>query len=237
MLAGAAAASATTITSFTFDQLVIGVNNSPAPAVGSGTASMIGLTNNFTANPSIATGDILNAGASSGGGFAWRIRGNGASPNNGNGWAAAAPLHSQGSEYLVSTVGFDNIVLTYDWQPTTQGVKHQQVLYTINGTDWTTIGPIVVGPASESWITGITVDFSSIPAVNDNPLFGVRIVSTYAPDGPNAGQYVNLAGSPINSTSGNWRMDGITISGTAIPEPAALSILTLGSTLLLRRRK
>jgi hypothetical protein len=87
---------------------------------------------------------------------------------------------------------------------------------------------VVYWPAAEAWVNGITIDMSSISAVNNNPQFGVRIVSAYAPDGPNAGQYVNLAGNVINSTSGNWRLDSVTFSGNAIPEPSSVILIGLG---------
>lgn len=237
MAAGSSMAMASeVITAWNFEEVAIGINNSPAPSAGVGTARPIGMTNSFTTPPSVTAADVLNAAGSSTPTRAWRIRA--AGTGSGNGWAAAAPQYSQGSEYLVSTVGFENIVLTYDWSPTTQGVKHQQAQYTIDGVNWINVGPLRVGPATESWVNGLTVDFGAlgITSVNDNALFGVRLVSAYAPDGPNAGQYVNLAGNVINSTSGNWRMDSITISGTVIPEPAALGLLAAGVPLLLRRR-
>lgn len=227
---------ADTITAFSFEQLAVGVNNSPAPAVGTGTATPLGMTNNFTSPPSVTNCDILvNNGSSNPmvGNLAWRIRGGGT--GSGNGWAAAAPEYSQGAEFLTSTEGYQDIVVTYDWSPTTQGVKHQQVQYTTDGSVWTNVGPVQVGPATEGWVNGITIDLGSLAAVNDNPWFGIRIVSAYAPDGPNAGQYVNLAGNPINSTSGNWRLDNITISGTLIPEPAGMLWLLLMSAALCRR--
>jgi PEP-CTERM motif len=219
------------ITSFSFDQLATGINNSPAPSSGAGTATPLSMTNNFTSPASTTNADVLvNPGSSnpSATNQAWRIRG--AGTGSGNGWAAAAPQYSQGAEFLTSTLGFKDIVLTYDWSPTTQGVKHQQVQYTTNGSSWTNIGPLQVGPASEAWVNGITIDLSAIPAVNNNPLFGARIVSAYAPSGPNAGQYVNLAGSVINSTSGNWRFDTITFAGNAVPEPSTM--LTIGTALV-----
>jgi hypothetical protein len=226
------------ITAFNFDELPTGTNNSPTPSIGIGTATPLGMTNSFTTPPSVTNADVLtDSNLGNPNNLAWRIRGGGT--GSGNGWAAAAPQYTQGAQFDVSTLGFENIVLTYNWKATTQGVKHQQVQYTADGTNWVNVGGIQVGPASESWINDITIDFSSIPAVNDNPLFGVRIVSAYAPDGPSAGQYVNLAGNPINSTSGNWRMDAITISGTAVPEPGVglLGLAWIGFGLMSRRRR
>jgi hypothetical protein len=225
------------ITAFSFEQLDIGVNNSPAPSTGAGVATPLGMTNSFTSPPSVTNCDVLvNNGSSNPtiGNKAWRIRGGGT--GSGNGWAAAAPQYSQGAEFLFSTAGYQDIVLTYDWFATTQGVKHQQVQYTVDGSTWQNVGPVQVAPGTEGWTNNVNVDFSSISNVNDNSLFGVRIVSAYAPDGPNAGSYVNLAGNLINSTSGNWRLDNIALSGNVIPEPAALPLLLAGAPLLRRRR-
>jgi hypothetical protein len=222
-------AGAAVVTSFAFDEIAVGVNNSPTPTVGTGTASPLGMTNSFTSPASTAQADVLATTGSSNpssANRAWRVRGGGT--GSGNGWAAAAPQYSQGAEFLTSTAGYKDIVLTFDWSPTTQGVKHLQVQYTANGSAWTNIGPIQVGPATEAWVNNITIDMSAIAAVNNNPNFGVRLVSAYAPDGPNAGQYVNLAGNPINSTSGNWRLDTIAISGNLVPEPTGIALVGAG---------
>ncbi|HEY6564721.1 MAG TPA: hypothetical protein VIY86_09515, partial [Pirellulaceae bacterium] len=227
---GSAAVQAVTISSFSFEQLAVGPNNSPAPNLGAGMATPLGMTNNFTTPPSVTNCDVLtNAGSSNPlpDNKAWRIRSTGT--GNGNGWAAAAPQYSQGAEFLMSTGGYQDIQLTYDWFPTTQGVKHQQVQYTSDGATWQNVGPLVAGPGTEAWVNGISIDFSGFSEVNNNALFGVRIVSAYAPDGPNAGQYVNLTGAVINSTSGNWRFDNIQISGNVIPEPGVLALSLLGA--------
>lgn len=215
-----------TVAEFSFDQLAVGVNNSPAASAGVAALTSIGMTNSFTTPASVTNCDIVaQTGTSNSDPLnkTWRIRGGGT--GSGNGWAAAAPQYSQGLEALVGTTGFGGITLTYDWSSTTQGVKHQQVLYTVDGTNWNTIGPVLTAGPTEGWINGILIDFSSIAGVDNNPLFGVRITSAFAPDGPNQGQYVNLAGNVINSTSGNWRVDSLVFSGNAIPEPASGAVI------------
>jgi hypothetical protein len=233
----ATASNADVLTAFSFENNAIGVNNSPAPSVGTGTLNSIGMTNNFTSPPSVANCDVIAQQGSSNpnaGNQTWRVRGGGT--GSGNGWAAAAPQYSQGLEVFVSTVNFQDVVLSYDWSPTTQGVKHQQVQYTIDGTNWLNFGNLLVGPATEGWVNGNTFDFTGVSGVDNNALFGIRIVSAYAPDGPNAGQYVNLAGNVINSTSGNWRFDTISLSANPIPEPASLGLALLAVPVLMRRR-
>jgi len=231
-------ASAAPVTQWSFDNLAIGVNNSPSIVLGTGTAIPLGLTNNLTTPASVTQADVLvNAGSSNpaASNQSWRLRG--AGTGSGNGWAITAPQYTQGAQFSTSTAGFQNIVLTYDWSPTTQGVKHQQAQYSTDGSTWTNVGPLRVGPASEAWVNNLTVDMTSIAGVNDNPLFGVRIVSAFAPDGANAGSYNNLSGAIINGTSGNWRIDSILISGDVIPEPTTLGLIAAAGFVALRRRK
>ena len=39
----------------------------------------------------------------------------------------------------------------------------------------------------------------------------------------------NTAGTALNNTSGNWRFDEVTLSGTAgVPEPSALAFVGVG---------
>lgn len=226
--------SAQIITAFDFEHLPIAINNSPTPTVGSGFAISLGMTNNYGGINNVATCDVLTDAGSSSANRAWRIRS--AGTGNGNGWHQLAPQYTQGAQFSASTVGFKDIIVTYDMKATTQGVKHHQAQYTVDGTTWTNIGPLRASPNTEQWMNGLTLDFSAISAANNNPLFGIRIVSAYA---PLTTQYVNLAGNPINNTSGNWRIDSVRFSGTAVPEPGLAGVCLLGLAVLgasIRRR-
>src|SRR5580698_3712824 len=109
---------AQTITTWTFDGLPIGQNQSPAPSAGIGVATPLGMSNTYNgvANQTTNFCDVLSdAGSSGGGPDAWRVRGgfNGANPPNG--WSTNAPIASQGAEFDVSTAGLStNIVITFD---------------------------------------------------------------------------------------------------------------------------
>ena len=215
-----------------------GVNNSPAPTIGSGTATPLGMTNNYTYSTtpvtvgSIASSDITStAGSSDTGGNSWRIRGISGTagvPGNGNGWNTAAPQYSQGAEFDASTAGYSNIVFQYDWYSTNQGVRDLQAQYTVDGTNWTNVGPVQIASPS-AYNNQITINFPAlgITSVNNNPHFGVRLVSAYDPtyNGPGAPTYTaaTLAanGSPvvINNNSGNWRFDEVNVlAGAALPD-------------------
>src|ERR1035438_4334887 len=132
---------AQTITSWTFDSLAIGQNQSPAPSTGLGLATPLGMSNTYNgiANQTTNFCDVLSDSGSSGGGAnAWRVRGgwNGANPPNG--WFTNAPLARQGAEFDVRTPGYNpNIVLPFALHPTAQAEANLAVLYTTDGIHWT----------------------------------------------------------------------------------------------------
>ncbi len=227
------------------------IYNSPAPTLGSGIATPLGMDNNYTfaTNPvtigSVAYCDVLTtAGVGTQSTFAinvWRIRGpsNAAAPaGNGNGWNRSAPERTQGAQFTTSTVGYSGIHFGCQFYSTTQGVSTARTQYTTDGTTWTDIGSVIrvqgndfLSPPSgpigfDNY--GVNIDFSSIPAVNNNPNFGVRIVSVYDPNYGGTAQvpapsYASAAGlvppatniTPYNNSSGNWRYGAVTFSGTA----------------------
>jgi hypothetical protein len=177
------------------------------------------------------------------------------SPAVGNGWNLAAPQDSQGAQFNFNTTGFKNLAFSYDVFSTNQGVRDQQIQYTTNGgTSWTTVGATGAGVGGilgtnvgvntggvlynimtpNDFVNGITVDFNSlgIHTVDNNPNFGVRVVSIFDPTftGTGAPTYssATIANGQYNNNSGNWRFDNVFLSGTAVPEPASLVLAGLG---------
>ncbi len=227
---------AQTITSWTFDNLAIGQNQSPAPSTGSGLATPLGMANTYNgvANQTTNFCDVLSdAGSSGGGANAWRVRGgwNGANPPNG--WSTNAPIASQGAEFDVSTAGLHtNIVVTFDIHTTAQIEANLAVQYTTDGIHWIDSSMILTNAGSANatvestnststisgsyfrfrdtsapWYNGLTATITNTAAQN-NANFGIRIVN--ASTGPDC---INQSGGPYNSSSGNWRYDNVSISG------------------------
>jgi len=230
-MAGAASAQQVTFTQWTFNNLPAGgFNNSPAPSTGSGVAVPLGMTNNYTFTQpgtppvfvrqgSVTLCDIASSsGSSETGTNFWRVRGGfftGAIATAGVGWALQAPERTQGAEFDVSTLNFSNITFSFDWFTTNQGIRHQQVQYSINGgTSWVDIGPVRTATAN-AWRNSVSTDFTGIAGVDDNPNFRVRMVSVYDQSlTPPA--YASASGGLYNNNSGNWRFDAVTFRGTAI---------------------
>ena len=190
----------------------------------------------------------------------WRIRGGngttspGTNPTGTNAWTSLAPIGSQGAQFLTSTLGYSNIQVSFDWSPTAQGEGKLQLQYTLNGSTYvnvplnaftsfgtgataagmtnttsanTVMGGYLVSGSATAYMNGITASLGSIAGAANDANFGIRLVSasTGADD-------TNNAGTALNNTSGNWRFDEVTISGTAlatgVPEPGPFVLLGVG---------
>jgi hypothetical protein len=218
----------------------------PLPTTGSGTASPLGMNNGYTytfsdGGTTVGSNDgedtILTPGSSTNSStdVAWRIRGTSnkeaQGPGTGNGWNTAAPQYTQGAEFDVSTVGFNNIVFKYDWFTTNQGVTDQQAEYTTNGSTWNLVGALQVATPN-GFNNGITIDFNAlgIHTVDNDAAFGIRLVSAYDPTyhGAGAPTYTGASGGVYNNNSGNWRFDNVIVSGNTIPTPEPASVVLAG---------
>ncbi len=230
------------ITAWTFENDAVAVNNSPAPSTGSGTASSIGMATYPTPNVGVTADDIVVGAAGDTGtnGNAdltntWRVRAQAGSNGAANGWSSLAPIGTQGAVFAASTVGFTSITVSFDWYATTQGEANLQLQYTTDGTTWhnvpltlsgsdtglavmtnnsspnTVNGSYVMITAAsggQNWFTGLTAAISDPNAAN-NPNFAIEMVNAST-----GADNLSASGKPLNNTSGNWRFDNVTISGT-----------------------
>jgi len=258
-------ASATTITAWTFENDAIGVNNSPAPSAGSGTASSIGMDVYPTPNVGVTADDVLlgkaaDTGANGNANLTnvWRVRAQTGPNGAANGWSSAAPIGAQGAVFAASTVGYNSINVGFDWYSTTQGEANLQLQYTTDGISFHNV-PITLGGSDgglqvlnnvaspntvvgsyvsdnlltnslngQNWFPGLTATITDPAAAND-PNFAIRMVN--ASTGVDC---ISTQGTPLNNTSGNWRFDNVTISGTAaVPEPSTIALLAVAATGLL----
>ncbi|WP_035609755.1 CotH kinase family protein [Haloferula sp. BvORR071] len=98
----------------------------------------------------------------------------------------------------VPTTGHNNIVIQYETRRSGQGAGTQVISYTTDGSSYqpfTTINPVDGDPTVQ------ILDFRSLTAVNDNPLFAVRIAFQQGSGG----------------TGGNNRFDNLTVEGNELP--------------------
>lgn len=232
-----------TISEWTFDSYGTApfVPN-PAPEFSSGNASFaqaLGFTTSYTFSDGSlgSTNDpdtTSQAGSSTGtnGPICWRVRGQGP----GNGWDTQSPIGSQGAEFDVSTLNYQNVVVSFDLYFTTQAEAKMQVEYTTDGTTWnnapnlayaanpnfiltnsptsatfspdTVAGTYFYETTQQNWYNNLVVDFTGVPNVANNPSFGIRVVNA-----AQNGDCVAYNGGSYNNSSGNCRYDNVMVGG------------------------
>ncbi|HEX7655215.1 MAG TPA: hypothetical protein VF607_17025, partial [Verrucomicrobiae bacterium] len=213
----------------------------PAPEFGSGTASSLGFNTAYTfADGSVgstnAPDTLVQAGSSTPTGTTcWRLRGQGP----GNGWNTQSPIGSQGAEFDVNTVNYNDVILSFDLYFTTQAEAKMQVEYTLDGVTWlnapnlyyganptfvltnavadpnyspdTVTGTYFFQTTGQNWYNNLIVDFTGVAGVANNPNFGVRIVNA-----AQNGDCVAFNNGSYNNSSGNCRLDNVTVGGSFI---------------------
>jgi len=256
LLAVACAQAQTTITAWTFENDgPAGFNPNPAASTGSGTAAALGMNNSYgtpgssTNISDILPNDAVDSDPSSA--FTWRVRGGPNTATAANGWSSLAPIGTQGAEFDASTVGYNNIQVSFDLETTKQAEANLELEYTTDGINWintvlsysgtgattknnTTSANTVTGTyiqfTAGQFYDGITANLSGIAGVNNDPTFGIRIVnaSTGVDD-------VNGSGTAYNNNSGNWRFDNVVIA--SVPEPSTLALVGCGFAALIGFRR
>ncbi len=153
--------------------------------------------------------------------YVWRVRsGNGSgptgSPGTPEGWSQNAPQYAEGVQFDVSTAGYSNITLHFDW--TQGGISNMQAQYSPDGGSTWVNAPGTIQAISNDYYgitsttnpTGIFVNLQGIAAVNNNPNFELRLVSAYNPSLPLIndgnqlvpglhGQYAGGIAAPVNA--------------------------------------
>lgn len=222
---------AAVITQWNFD------SSSTTPSTGSGTANLVG-------------GTTATFAGGNGGGFAW---------NTTTYAAQSAGSGTRGVEFFASTVGYEDITVSFDQRASGTGSRWAQIEYTTNGgSTWTVAQNNGGGLSPHDTFYTFNISLTSLAEVEKVAGFGIRITSIFSPvafdqnatlgdfAADSAYQRANAQsgfepGSGVGTgdygTAGTWRFDNVTISGTAVPEPSAALLGAVGILGLLRRRR
>lgn len=189
-------AEAETIVRWTFD-------GSLDAAEGSGTAQLVGGTETHSVT--------LDNG--------WRIT------NFPEQFTASA---TAGAEFMASTAGYAAIQVSFGQRASGTMSRWAEFQYTTDGgTSWQRFGDNGGALSPHDTVADNLLDFEAIPEAADNPGFGLRIVSVFSPvafnpEEPDEEFAANTAyhrartegtGGGAYSSSGNWRLLDVTITG------------------------
>jgi hypothetical protein len=231
------AAQAATLTQWNFNSVPV---DSPAdtttgtltPSIGSGAASTIGgTTATFAAGGTSATGNATNS--------------TDPATTDDSGWnltnfpAQGTTSKTAGAQFLVSTLGFQNIIISFDQRHSNTSARDVVFQYTTNGSVFTDFANFSA-TAGDTWFNNRTVDLSSIVGVNNNANFGFRIVSAFA---PSTSAYAASGATSTYATSGNstgtYRFDMVTVQGEPVPEPTTIAtgLLAVGAGRMIQRKR
>jgi hypothetical protein len=214
----------TNITVWDFESMVS--ISSPSPSIGAGTANVIGGLN--TASSAAGNGTVGGCGGTL----------------TGQGWQfltfnPGIINETNGVEFLASTSGYDTIKFTWDQRWTNTSPNTVRLQYTTDGTTWINF---VMTAGNTTFCNGsinsngcfeadtattifrrTTVDFSAIPAVNNNVNFGVRLLAAFYQSTTDFRQ--QSAPATIATNTGTWRFDNVTFSGNLLggPTPSVIS--------------
>jgi autotransporter-associated beta strand protein len=197
------ASAASTITQWSFNSNPTDTSTSTGtlvPAIGSGSAAIVG-----TVNTTYNSGSPSDTGADN---TAWRT--------------ATYPPQSTGNktcgvQFNLSTVGYENITLSWDQANSAGANKYYRVQYSIDGGATWTDKDVVINAQTvgNTWNTPIaTISFAGISGAGQNPNFAVRIVSELESTAVGGlAEYVAVVPGSAYSTTAFLRLDLVTFSG------------------------
>jgi predicted extracellular nuclease len=168
------------------------------PAQGAGTAALVGGT-----TATFATGNPSGRG--------WNTT-NYPAQNVGN--------KSAGVQFAVNTTGYQDIIVSWQQRHSNTANNTTVLQASADGIAFTDVFTFTFTPAAtgtgDTWYDR-TVDLSGLPQLDNNPNALFRIVSAFD---PTTGAYRASRSTSNYATTGTWRFDNVTVSGTATGDSA-----------------
>ncbi len=216
-----------TVTQWNFNSPIADANTgtgTTSASTGSGVASLLGgMTSTF------ASGDA-NSGSSD------------PATGDDSGWnlstfaAQSTGDRTRGAQFTMSTVGYQDVVFSYDLRHSNTSAMNETVQYSLDGVNFVT-GAQFSGNAGDTWFKGRTLDLTTVTGANNNANLTFRVLASFA---PSTSLYAASSPTGTYGTTGTWRFDMVTASAVAaVPEPETYAMLMAGLGLigLVRRRR
>ncbi len=174
------------------------------PSTGNGTATVIGgAINTFASGDNRAIADPTATDNT-----AWNI---------GNLPAQGVGNKTAGVQLSVSTVGFENITVSWTHRASDTCSRYFRVQYTINGTDYIDGAVIAItNLTTTAAFQAQTNNLSGVAGIRDNPNFAIRIVSEFENTATLAGNPAYVAAKTTYAQGGLFRIEAFTVYGTVI---------------------
>lgn len=196
---------------------------SALPSVGAGSLSLIGGVTSPSFNSGAGSSDPA---ASDNSGLQTTTYGSQGAGNNG-----------RGIEVKASSVGFEDVVFSYDLRHSNTSSRYELAQYSLDGVNFIDYA-VFDGGLGDTWFNARTIDLSNVAGADDNANLAFRVVATFA---PGTSGYLASDASKTFASSGTWRFDMVSVSGTAapVPEPtsAAAALAGLAAIGFLARRR
>ncbi|MEJ6004094.1 PEP-CTERM sorting domain-containing protein [Paucibacter sp. AS339] len=153
--------------------------------------------------------------------------------------AQGADNLSKGVQFTISTLGFEDIVFSYDNRLSATASANVMVQYSLDGANFTD-AQLVTSPTALVFAHNV-IDLSAVSAIDNQASVTLRIVSAFK---PTTSQYATTAtGGGAYAPGGTMRYDLVTVEGSAVaavPEPQTYAMLLAGLAavgFVARRRK
>ncbi|MEI7508721.1 MAG: Ig domain-containing protein [Flavobacterium sp.] len=118
----------------------------------------------------------------------------------GSGLRARNPSDTRNLLLSLPTTGYKTIVVQFATATTSSGATTQTYSYTTDGTNFITDGlnTTTTNPSTDPTATLVSLDFTAISSINNNPNFKIKI---------------NFSGATASGTTGNNRFDNVSVKG------------------------
>jgi hypothetical protein len=134
---------------------------------------------------------------------------------------------TSGVQFLVSTVGYQNIAMAWEHYNSATASRYWRLQYTLDGVNYTDHSGGFTNPVEVTWHQA-SASFADVPGANNNPNFGVRLVSEIDTTGATT-NYLGTQASGGYSVNGTLWLEGVTFTGESFIAPPSLSVATVGN--------